>query len=175
MAITKERKQALVAQYRDLLSRSRGVVLTAYSGLTVRQLEELRRKVRDQGGEFHVVQNRLAKLAFKEAGMPVPEEALVGTTAIGFASEDVLALAKMIVEAGRQSDFIRVKGGVVEGVLYGGRQIEQLAELPPLPILRSHLLGLLRAPAGRAAGALAGSVRQLVNVVKAYSESATGA
>ncbi len=171
MAITKERKQRLIAQYQELLERSRGVVLAAYSGLTVRELEELRRKARELGAEFHVVQNRLAKRAFAQAGLPVPEEALTGTTAIGFGGDDPLALVKMVVEASRQSEFVRVKGGLLDGQLYGARQIEALAELPPLPVLQARLLGLLQAPAGRLAGVLAGSVRQLMSVVKAYAES----
>ncbi|MEW6568054.1 MAG: 50S ribosomal protein L10 [Chloroflexota bacterium] len=175
MAITKERKQALIAQYRELLQRSIGVILADYSGLTVRDLEDMRRKARELGAELHVVQNRLAKLAFKQAGLPVPEEALVGTTAIGFASDDALALAKMIVEAGKQSEFVRLKGGVVDGQLYDARQVEALAELPPLPVLRARLLALVQAPASRVAGALADSVRQLVSVVKAYSEAGASA
>ncbi len=175
MAITKEGKQALIARYQELLERSGGVVLATYSGLRVRDLEDLRRKARELGAEFHVVQNRLARRAFTQAGLPVPEEALRGTTAIGFAGEDPLALVKMIVDASKQSEFVRVKGGLLGGQLYGARQMEALAELPPLPILRARLLGLLQAPAGRVAGALAGSVRQLVSVVKAYAESSAAA
>lgn len=175
MAITKERKRALIAQYQELLRRSGGVVLATYSGLRVRELEELRRRARDLGAEFHVVQNRLVKRAFQEAGLPVPEEALTGTTAIGFAGDDPLALVKMLVEASRQTEFVRVKGGLLEGQLYGPRQIEALAELPPLPVLRARLLGVLQAPAGRMAGVLAGSVRQLMSVVKAYAESGAAA
>ena len=171
MAITKKRKQDLVAQYQDLLGRSKGVVLTAYSGLSVKQMEDLRRKIREMGGEFHVVKNRLVKLAFKEAGLPVPEEALLGTTAIGFAMDDVPALVKTIVEAAKQSGFVRVKAGVIEGTLYSAAQVTRLAELPPLPVLRAQLLGLLLTPASRLAGVLAGSVRQVVNVIKAYSET----
>jgi large subunit ribosomal protein L10 len=172
LAITKSRKQALVAQYQDLLSRSKGAILAGFSGMTVRDLEELRRKIRDQGGEFHVVKNRLAKLAFKEAGLPVPEEALEGTTVVGFAMEDVTILAKTIVEAAKQSGAVWLKGGVLEGALYSARQIEQLAELPALPVLQARLLGVLKAPASRVAGALAGSVRQLATVVKAFGEKA---
>jgi large subunit ribosomal protein L10 len=175
LAISKERKEALVAQYRERLARSKGVILAAYAGLSVKEMDDLRRKIRELGGEFHVVQNRLAKLAFKEAGLPVPEEALVGTTAIGFMSEDVLAMAKVLVDAAKESEFLRVKSGVIDGVLYGPQQVERLAGLPPLPLLRAQLLGVLQAPASRVVGALAGSVRQLATVVRAYSEKGAGA
>jgi len=171
LAITKSRKQELVGEYRKLLERSKGVVLTGFSGLSVKEMEEIRRKLREQGGEFHVVKNRLVRLAFREAGLPVPEEALTGTTAIGYATQDALALAKTIVEAAKASESVRVKGGVIEGVLYGPAQVEMLADLPPLPVLQARLIGVIQAPAARVAGALAATARKLVGVAKAYAES----
>jgi len=175
LAITKERKQALVAEYRERLERSKAVVLASFSGLSVKDMEEIRRKLREQGGELHVVKNRLVRLAFREAGLPVPEEALTGTTVIGYAPDDAPGLAKTIVDAAKASEFIRVKGGVIDGVLYGARQVEMLADLPPLPVLRARLIGVIQAPAGRVAGALAGTARKLVGVAKAYAETAAPA
>jgi large subunit ribosomal protein L10 len=151
LAITKERKQALVAEYRDRLERSKAVVLASFSGLSVKDMEEIRRKLREQGGELHVVKNRLVRLAFREAGLPVPEEALTGTTVMGYAPDDAPGLAKTIVDAAKASEFIRVKGGVIDGVLYGARQVEMLADLPPLPVLR-ELIGSSK-PAGAWPGA----------------------
>lgn len=175
MAITKSRKQTLVGEYREMLGRSKGVVLAGYSGLSVKNMEELRRKLREQGSEFHVVKNRLAKLAFREAGLPVPEEALSGATVIGFAPDDVTGLVKAIVEAAKASEFVRVKAGVFEGVLYSARQVQMLAELPPLPVVQARLIGVIQAPASRLAGALAGTARKLVGVAKAYAETGASA
>ncbi|MCJ7678958.1 MAG: 50S ribosomal protein L10, partial [Anaerolineales bacterium] len=81
MAISKQRKQALVEQYRDLVGKSEGIILASYTGLQVKDLERLRRKVRDLGGEFHVVKNRLARLALLDAGLTVADDALEGATA----------------------------------------------------------------------------------------------
>jgi large subunit ribosomal protein L10 len=175
LAISKSRKQEMVGEYVELLQRSQGVVLATYAGLRVRQLEALRRKAREAGGELRVVKNRLARRAFAEAGLTVPDGALAQTTLIGFALEDIPGLARVIVDAGREMEFLRVKGGVVEGVSYGARQMEMLAELPALPVLRGRLLGVIQAPAGRVAGALAGTLRQLARVFQAYSESGAGA
>jgi large subunit ribosomal protein L10 len=168
--VTRQRKQELVASYQAWLEHSSGVVLTSYTGMSVRAMEGLRRKVRETGGEFHVVKNRLLNLALRQAGVTVPDEALEGSTAVGFAGEDVPAMLKAIVETARAVGALQVKLAVLEGRVYDARQVERLAELPPLPIVRAQLLGLLQAPATRVAGALAGSVRQVVNVVKAYSE-----
>ncbi len=175
MAISKARKQALTAQYTEMLKGSQGIVLAAFSGSRVNELEALRRKVRENGGEFHVVKNRLMLLALKEAGIPVPSGGLQGTTAVGFAGDDVPGVAKAIVDAARASEALKVKGGMVSGVAYGAADIERLADLPPMPVLRAQLLGVITAPASRVAGVLAGSVRQLATVVKAYSEKASAA
>ncbi len=175
MAITKSDKQAMITRYEDILRGSKGVVLASFTKLTVKQQEDLRQKVRELGGEFHVVKNTLVKLALQHVGLPVPEEALLGTTVIGTVADDVPGLAKTIVEAAKQSESIRVKAAVIDGVLYGARQVEQLAELPGLPVLRARLLGLIQTPASRVVGALNGSVRQLASVVKAYSETAAPA
>jgi large subunit ribosomal protein L10 len=175
LAITKERKQAIVKHYRDLVGKSQGIVLASYSGLTVKDLERLRRKVRELGGEFHVVQNRLARLTLKEAGLGVADEALEGSTAVGFALDEPLTVAKAIVDFSKESDKVKVKAGVVNGVVYDAAQMVRLAEMPPLPVLRAQLLGVLNAPATRLASLLVTPARQLAFVVKAYSDKAAGA
>ena len=171
MALSKTQKQELAADYQRMVRNSQAIILTAYSGLKTQELEGLRRKIREMGGEFHVVKNTLMERALREASLPLPGEALQGTTAVGMASEDIPALAKAIVEFARASEFFKVKGAVISGVAYSAQQTERLADLPPLPVLRAQLLGVISAPAGRLAGVVAGSVRQLVNVVQAYAKT----
>jgi len=175
LAISKSRKQELVAEYRRLLEKHPSLILASFAGMNVKNLDQLRRKIRESGGEFHVVKNRLMALALRERGVTLPEPALEGSTIVGFAGDDVPAVAKAMVEVARQSEALAVKAGVVDGAIYDARQVQRLADLPPLAVLRAQFLGLLQAPAGRIAGALAGSVRQVVNVVKAYSESQAAA
>ena len=171
MAQSKTQKRELTVDYQKMVRNSQGIILTAYSGLKTQQLEGLRRKVREMGGEFHVVKNTLMERAFLEASLPLPGGTLQGTTAVGVASEDVPGLAKTIVEFARTSEFLKVKGAVIGGVAYSAQQAERLADLPPLPVLRAQLLGMINAPASRLAGVVAGSVRQLVNVVQAYAKT----
>ena len=171
MAISKQKKTELVAEYQALLERSRGMVLTSYSGLTMKDLEGLRRRLREVGGEFHIVKNSLLDRAAKQIGLNLPAEAMRGTTAIGFAGEDVPQVIKTIVDLSRETAALRLKGGVIEGELFSAIQVEQLADLPPLPVLQAQLLGMLAAPGSRIVGALAGAMRQVVNVLKAHSES----
>lgn len=170
MAISKKRRGELVKQYGALVKKSEALVITSYSGLQVKGIDQLRRKVRDASGEFHVVKNTLAAIAIKEAGLPVPEDLLAGSSAIGFAFSDVPGVAKAISDFAKESEFVKVKGGVMGSKVLDSKQINALATLPPLPVVRAQLLGLINTPATRLTGTIASGVRQVVNVVKAYSE-----
>jgi large subunit ribosomal protein L10 len=171
LAISKEKKSELVQQYKEWLGESSGIVLASYSGVTVKELEGLRKKIREIGGEFHVVKNTLLQLAMQDAELNLPQDMLQGTTAIGFTSEDIPGLAKAISDLARESAAMDIKGGVVDRVVYDGNQMKNFADLPPLPILQAQFLGVIQAPARRVAMSLASSVRQLVNVTKAYADS----
>lgn len=175
MAITKERRAELVKQYSELIQKSSGMVLIEYRGLNMKGMGPLRGKVREASGELHVVKNTLAQLALKQAGRTAPEELFTQTTAIGFAFTDVPSVAKALTTFAKESEFVKVKGGLLGDKVLTAKQIEALAELPPLPVVRAQLLGLLSAPASRLTGVIAGSVRQVVNVVKAYSEKEASA
>ena len=170
MAITKERKNKIVGQYSEWLKRSRAMIVTEYKGLPMAQMDALRNKMRDAGGEFHVVKNTLGKLAFKEAGLPLPEDYFEGSTAIGFAFDDAPAAAKTLTEFMRTSEFLKIKGGFLGNVAMTPDDVKALADLPPLPILRAQILGTIMAPASRLARTLAEPGRQIAAVVRAYTE-----
>lgn len=170
MALTRESKQALVAQYKDLLGDSEAVVITTYMGLTVAQIEELRNAVRKAGGRFMVAKNTLLKRAFEAAEYPVPENALTGSTAIAFALEDPPAVAKAIVDFAKANQAVEVKVGFLGTQEISPAEVQALAALPPLPVMRAQLLGTIMAPASQLARLLAEPGRQVAAVVKAYSE-----
>jgi large subunit ribosomal protein L10 len=170
LALTKERKEELVAEYREMFAKSLALILTDYRGLPMSGMSALRGKVREASGEFHITKNTLAALALKEAGRPVPDEMFAGPTAMGFVFDDVAGVAKAIVDFARDSQFVTIKGGLLGDRVLTAQDVEALASLPPLPIVRAQLLGLLSAPASRLAGVVAGGVRQVVNVVKAYAD-----
>jgi large subunit ribosomal protein L10 len=99
---------------------------------------------------------------------------LTQSTAIGFAFTDVPGVAKALTTYARESDFVKIKGGLLGDRLLTAKDVEALAELPPLPVVRAQLLGLIATPATRLAGVVAGGVRQVVNVVKAYADKEAG-
>jgi large subunit ribosomal protein L10 len=175
LAITKERKQEVVAQYGDWANRSQALIVTEYKGVTMKQLDELRRKVREVGGEFHIVKNTLARLAFKEQGMPLPEGLFEGTTAVGFTFSDAAGMAKTMTEFTRTSEFMKIKGGYLGKQPMTAEDVKSLAELPPLPAMRARLMGTLIAPASQLARILAEPARMLASVLKAYADKDTAA
>jgi large subunit ribosomal protein L10 len=170
MAISKERKNELVTQYSKWVERSKAMVLTQYVGLTMKDIDALRSKVRENGGEFHIIKNTLAKLAFEQAGLPIQAEQLEGSTAIVFAFNDAPAMVKTVTEFVKTSDYLKVKGGYLEKQALTAEAVKALADLPPLPVLRGQLLGMLLAPASKLARTLAEPGRMIAAVIKAHAE-----
>ena len=170
MAISKERKDEVVQQYGDWLNKSRALILTEYKGLSMKDLDTLRSRVREAGGEFHVIKNTLGKIVFLEAGLELPEDYFEGSTAIGFGFEDAPALAKTMTEFTRTSEFLKIKGGYLNRKLMTAEEVKALADLPPLPVLRAQLMGTILAPATRLAQTLAEPGRQIAAVIKAFAD-----
>ncbi len=170
MAISKQRKNELVAQYVEWSNQSRAMIVAEYTGLSMKQIDDLRSKVREAGGEFHVVKNTLSTVAFKQAGLAIPEKYFEGSTAVVFAFHDVPAIAKTISDFARTSEFVKVKGGYLEKQPISATDVKALADLPPLPVMRAQFLGVLSAPASKLVRTLAEPARQMAAVLQAYVE-----
>ncbi|HJR81214.1 MAG TPA: 50S ribosomal protein L10 [Anaerolineales bacterium] len=175
MAITKERKEEVLTQYSDWLKKSQAVVLVEYTGVKMKDLDNIRAKIRESGGEFHVVKNTLVRRAFAENGMEVPQDYLVKSTALSIAFADPASTAKALSDATKGNNFVKVKGGFMGGQLLDAAQVKALAEMPPLPVVRAQLLGVLQAPASKLARTIAEPARGLAAVLQAFSEKATAA
>ncbi len=175
MAITRERKEELAAQYQAMQVKAQAAFVTEYVGLTVKAIEDLRRMVREKGGEFHVAKNTLIKRVYKEQGYDVPESLFDGSTAVGFAYEDAPALAKVLSDFARTSDALKIKGGFLGKKTLGAQDIKALADLPPLPVVRSQLIGIIQAPASKIARTLAEPGRMVAAVVQAHASAAEAA
>ncbi|HLO18846.1 MAG TPA: 50S ribosomal protein L10 [Anaerolineales bacterium] len=174
MAITKERKEEVLSQYADWMKRSQAVILVEYTGVKMKDLDNIRAKIREAGGEFHVVKNTLARRAFEDNGMQFPSDYLVKSTAVSFAFTDPASTAKALNDATKGMEFIKVKGGFMSGQALNASQVKALADMPPLPVVRAQLLGMLQAPAGKLVRTIAEPARGLAAVFKAFSEKASG-
>lgn len=170
LAVSKQRKDEILDNYKTWLDKSKAIVVTEYKGLAVKDLDQLRQKMRDHGGEFHIVKNTLGKKIVQDAGYPVDEVMFTGSTAFGFAFEDAAGLAKAISEYTNTSEFVKIKGGYLAKNLLNASQIKALADLPPLPVVRAQLLGVLNAPASKLVRTLAEPGRQIAAVIKAFAD-----
>lgn len=168
MAITRERKEKLVAQYADLLDRSRAIFFTEYRGLSNVELTKLRRAIREAGGVYHVTKLSLLKRAMEDAGYPFPDYLDGVPFALGFCFDEVPSVAKAMTEYAEDVEEFVIRGGLMEGQLLTFAQIEKLSDMPPLEVLRAQLLGLFDAPAANLVGVIQAAVGQVVNVMNAY-------
>jgi len=175
LAITRQHKEEMLATYVDWLKRSQAVILVEYTGAKMKDMDSIRAKVRESGGEFHVVKNTLIRRALQQQGMNLPEDVLLQSTAMSFAFSDPAATAKALSEATRTFSFVKVKAGFMAGGPLNAAQVKSLAELPPLPVVRAQLLGVLQAPAGKLVRTIAEPARSLAAVFRAFSETAPAA
>jgi large subunit ribosomal protein L10 len=175
LAFTKKHKGVLVEQYTQWLRDSEAVLMLEYSKMTMKSVDDLRAKVRETGSRAHVVKNTLFEMASKQAGFPFQGD-LKGTTLVGISQTDVAALAKVFADAAKDPNgAYKLKGGFVAGRQIKAEDIKALADLPPLPVMRAKLLGVLQAPAAKLVRTLAEPGRRVAAVVKAYSEKAAPA
>jgi large subunit ribosomal protein L10 len=172
LAKSKAQKETMLAQYVEWVGKSQAVVLVEYTGLKMNNLDAIRARIREAGGEFHIVKNTLAKLALEKAGFKVPANYAENSTAIGFAFSDPAGFAKALTESTKGLEAVKIKGGFMGAATLNPAQVKALASLPPLPVLRAQLLGTLQAPAGKLVRTLAEPGRRVAYVVKAFSEKA---
>jgi large subunit ribosomal protein L10 len=175
LAVSKARKEEVLATYSDWLKKSQAVILVEYTGVNMKMLDNIRAKIRESGGEFHVVKNTLARRAFADNGMDLPSDYLVKSTAASFAFTDPASTAKALSDATKGVDFVKVKGGFMSGQVLDAAQVKALADMPPLPVVRAQLLGVLQAPAGKLVRTIAEPARGLAAVIKAFAEKAPAA
>jgi large subunit ribosomal protein L10 len=168
LAISKQKKAKLVAQYVEQLKQSRGIILTDYRGLGVGDMGDIRHAMRPVGGKFQVVKNRLLALALKEVGMSLPEEWLIGPTAVGFCYDEVPSVVKALTDVAKELEMLRIKGGLVGTSVITGEQVHAIADLPSRETLLAQVLGTINAPASRVTGVVASGLRQVLSVLQAY-------
>jgi large subunit ribosomal protein L10 len=171
LAITKQRKDQLVSEYVELIEQSRAIFLADYMGLSVKEMETLRDKVREANGQMSVTKNTLLRIALEQSERDIPEDLLTGQTATGFALGEAPALAKILVEQAKANDKLTLRGAIVGNQILSAAEVEALSKLPSLEQLRAQIIGLIGTPAQGIASALSNGVRQVVNVLDAYSKT----
>lgn len=161
MAVTQE-KQAVVANMKETLSEAKGAVLVGYTGLTVEQVTDLRRKFLAEDVEYKVIKNTLTRIAANELGLIGFGEHLEGPTALATSKTDAIAPARILENyiKDTKTEALSVKVGIVEGEVLDAAQVSAIAKLPNREGMLSMLLSVLQAP-----------VRNVAYAVKAVAEA----
>ena len=164
-------KAAKVAEFAEAFSSSAATVLTDYRGLTVKDLQNLRRSL-GENATYAVAKNTLAAIAAKEAGIEGVEDTLVGPTAIAFISGDVATVAKGLRDFAKANPNLVIKGGVMDGKFLDAQAVLKLADLESREVLLSKMAGALLAHLSRAAYMLAAPLSQGARVLGALETAA---
>jgi large subunit ribosomal protein L10 len=174
LAISKEKKQELIANYAEKLARSEAVIFTDYRGLSVKDQERLRRQLWESQSAFQVVKNSLLQRVLKDAGMSVPDGALAGPTALGFCFEDVTTVVKILSGFADETELLAFKGGLLGSQFIGVEDVKILADLPSREVLLARVVGGMQSPIGGLVNVLAGPLRSLANVLQARADQLEG-
>jgi len=154
LSLNRNEKAAVIDGVATQVARSQTLALAEYRGLTVAQLDTLRRQAREQGVYLHVLKNTLARRAVDGTPFAVAAETMVGPLIYGF-SEDAVAAAKVIADFAKGNDRLVVKGGAYAGKALDANGVKALASIPSREVLIAQVAGLLKSPIQRLAGVLA--------------------
>ena len=162
-------KKTFVSELEKIYQDSSSVIITHYHGLTVSQITNLRKALRENGASFKIVKNTLSKIAATNVKLTHDPEAFSGPTAIAY-SKDPVAAAKGVVEFAKANDNLKVIGGIVNDKILNVGEVQQLAKLPSLDQLRGKIVGILQAPAANLARIVQAPAGSIARVIQAYSE-----
>jgi large subunit ribosomal protein L10 len=164
-------RQAAVTEIVDSFNDSAGAVLTDYRGLTVKELQDLRRSLGEHA-DYAVVKNTLAKLAASEAGMAGFDELLVGPTAIAFLNGDVVEAAKGLRDFAKAHPALIIKGGYLDGKAIDAKEVAKLADLESREVLLGKMAGAMLASLQNAVSLLNAPLAQAARLVGALEAKA---
>jgi large subunit ribosomal protein L10 len=174
--VKKEDKERVVADLTEQLRSTDTLLVADYRGLTMPQIDDLRSKLIEHGARFAVVKNTLTRRAAEAAGADALLALLEGPTAIAFLESDgdPVAVAKALVDAARDTRVLAVRGGLLEGREIAAEEIESLAKLPPVDVLRAQVLGAISAPLTAIIGLFTAPLQDLYGLIDARIEQLEG-
>jgi large subunit ribosomal protein L10 len=168
----KEDKERVVAELTEKLRTSETMIVADYRGLTMPQIDALRGRLIENGARFTVVKNTLTRRAAEAAGAETLLALLEGPSAIAFveADGDAVAVAKALADSARDTKVLEIRGGVMQGRVISGSDVEELAKLPPLEVLRGQVIGAIIAPLSAIAALVNAPLQNLYGLIDARIE-----
>jgi len=172
----RDQKEQVVEELTQRLQAAETLLVADYRGLTMPQIDELRTRLLASGARFTVVKNTLTRRAAEAAGTEALLTLLDGPSAIAFleADGDMVAAAKALADAARETHVLEIRGGIMQGRPVTAAEVESLATLPPVEVLRGQVLGAIVAPLTALAGLLNAPLQNLVGLIDARIEQLSG-
>jgi large subunit ribosomal protein L10 len=167
--VERAEKRELVTELNGVFQGAGSVVVAHYTGLTVAQLSDLRKKMRAAGGSVKVAKNRLIKIALQGTKSEGMSDLFIGQTLIAY-SEDPIAAPKVAADFAKINDKLVIIGGAMGTTMLNDAGIKSLATMPSLNELRAKLVGMISTPATRIASVLSAPGAQIARVLNAYSQ-----
>jgi large subunit ribosomal protein L10 len=174
--VKKEDKEQVVTALTERLKAAETVLVADYRGLTMPQIDALRTRLLESGARFSVVKNTLTRRAAEAAGSDALLALLEGPSAIAFIETegDMVAAAKALADAARETRVLVIKGGVMQGRTMTAPEVESLATLPPIEVLRGQVLGAIIAPLSSLIGLVSAPLQNLYGLIDARIEQLGG-
>jgi large subunit ribosomal protein L10 len=172
--MNREQKQELISSLNAMLAGQSFIAVTHNGGLTVDELQNLRKQMRAAGASFKVAKNRLARLALAGTKFENISDMLKGPTGLAY-STDPVAAAKVCAKFAKDNSKLKILGGNLDGMKMDAAGVETLSKLPSLLELRAKLAGLVQAPATKIAGILVAPAAQLARVMSARAKQGEAA
>lgn len=169
--MTREQKEAFVADFKERLDQAEAVYLTDFTGLNVKAMTALRRRLKEAGAEYVVVKNRLVKRAIGDAADGQVLDLLAGPTGVVFGNGGVAEAARAVADFAKENEQRPVfKAGLLGGAFLDPEKIAKIATLPPRETLLSEVAGALSGPMSALAGALEAKTGELAGLIEALRD-----
>ena len=163
--MNKNEKTQAISELEAAIGKARNAFLIDFKGVTVPQVTELRKQVRETGSKYLVVKNTLALIALKDSPMIGMKDRFSGPTAVAYNSTDAVKLAKALTRFAKDVPAMQFKGAMLDGQVVPAEQIQTIASLPSREELISKLLFVLQSPVRGLVTVLQGNIRNLAVVL----------
>ena len=151
--MNKEQKKNYISEMTAQFENSEAVLVTHYQGLNVKQLDELRKQMREHGIQFKITKNRITKLALEKTRCKDLVELFKGPTAVAL-SKDAITSAKILTKFSKENENLKILGGIMGSDILDVAGVQNVATLPTLDEARAQIVGILRSPAQKIASIL---------------------
>ncbi len=168
--MNRKEKELIVSNFSKKIEGYKAVVLTHYRGLNVEQINQLRKRLREEKVDYHVIKNTLMRLASKGTDLEKLNNYFEGPTAIAISYGDPILLAKVLSEFIKAQPSLEIKVGLIEGRVSPPEEVRALASMPSREVLLTQILGEIQMLGGQVVGSILSILQQMLGVIQSLAD-----